>query len=419
VSVGLQRVRDDAEALRRGAADKGEDPSLVDRAVELDERRRALVAEADSLKAAFNAVLWKEDLPGGPRYLDWIDTHGQPVAYFCDLCQWPPIAFGIASPEQSRKIVATADVRMAQLEKEHGYQGFAGLSALWPIRGGSMPFKIYQNGGMLLAQTFWEIMGRARAGDAEGAARRLRLFAKRASQTSWVGQNSFDMDAAISRIESGEPYLADMVVTSASVVHGLLGITPTWERLEVTPHLPADWPKAAADVLYKGRRHHIAIDNGKVQVKPLEQVIDLPLLWTMDFNLQSTPRGIAKVSNVDFGEPYNNSFFLKKSAASGTYQSPPHDWAVLAKLAELKVAVDLQGGQATATVETSNDAFNTVSSSGPIPLRDGVNTYSLGSIATSARNVRLRFNLGRGPDAAPAPVIDAYQLLAAQQQEAK
>ncbi len=41
MSVGVQRLRDDAEALRRGATDKGEDPTLVDRAIELDERRRA------------------------------------------------------------------------------------------------------------------------------------------------------------------------------------------------------------------------------------------------------------------------------------------------------------------------------------------------------------------------------------------
>jgi hypothetical protein len=36
------------------------------------------------------------------------------VAYFCDLCQWPPIAVGIASPEQAGKIVATADARIKQ-----------------------------------------------------------------------------------------------------------------------------------------------------------------------------------------------------------------------------------------------------------------------------------------------------------------
>ncbi|MDQ2689052.1 MAG: serine--tRNA ligase, partial [Chloroflexota bacterium] len=40
--------------LRRAAADKGEDPAVVDRAVELDERRRVLVAEGDVLKAERN-----------------------------------------------------------------------------------------------------------------------------------------------------------------------------------------------------------------------------------------------------------------------------------------------------------------------------------------------------------------------------
>src|SRR5918999_4099198 len=54
MSVGLQRLREDTDRLKLAAADKGEDPSVVDRAVELDERRRALVAEADALKAERN-----------------------------------------------------------------------------------------------------------------------------------------------------------------------------------------------------------------------------------------------------------------------------------------------------------------------------------------------------------------------------
>jgi seryl-tRNA synthetase len=54
MSVGLQRLREDADALRRGAVDKGEDPSVVDRAIELDERRRVLLAESDALKAERN-----------------------------------------------------------------------------------------------------------------------------------------------------------------------------------------------------------------------------------------------------------------------------------------------------------------------------------------------------------------------------
>ncbi len=55
MSVGLQRLRDEAQLLRRAATDKGEDPAVVDLAVELDERRRVLLAEGDALKAERNA----------------------------------------------------------------------------------------------------------------------------------------------------------------------------------------------------------------------------------------------------------------------------------------------------------------------------------------------------------------------------
>ncbi len=54
MSVGLQRLREDAERLRRGAIDKGEDPAAVDAALRLDRRRRALLGESDRLKAQRN-----------------------------------------------------------------------------------------------------------------------------------------------------------------------------------------------------------------------------------------------------------------------------------------------------------------------------------------------------------------------------
>jgi seryl-tRNA synthetase len=56
MSVGLQRLRDEPDAIRRGAIDKGEDPSLVDRAIELDARRRQLLGESETLKAERNAA---------------------------------------------------------------------------------------------------------------------------------------------------------------------------------------------------------------------------------------------------------------------------------------------------------------------------------------------------------------------------
>ncbi|MEI8335035.1 MAG: serine--tRNA ligase [Chloroflexota bacterium] len=56
MSVGMQRLREEPEVVRRGAIDKGEDPSLVDAALALDERRRALLGEGDTLKAERNAA---------------------------------------------------------------------------------------------------------------------------------------------------------------------------------------------------------------------------------------------------------------------------------------------------------------------------------------------------------------------------
>ncbi len=50
MSVGLQRLREDRERIRQGASDKGEDPSVVDRALALDERVRTSRGESDRLK---------------------------------------------------------------------------------------------------------------------------------------------------------------------------------------------------------------------------------------------------------------------------------------------------------------------------------------------------------------------------------
>jgi seryl-tRNA synthetase len=56
VSVGLQRLREDAPAVRQGAIDKGEDPAIVDAALAADARRRELLAEGDRLKAERNVA---------------------------------------------------------------------------------------------------------------------------------------------------------------------------------------------------------------------------------------------------------------------------------------------------------------------------------------------------------------------------
>jgi len=56
MSVGVQRLRDEPDLIRDGATRKGEDPTLVDRALGLDGERRRLLAESESLKAERNAA---------------------------------------------------------------------------------------------------------------------------------------------------------------------------------------------------------------------------------------------------------------------------------------------------------------------------------------------------------------------------
>jgi seryl-tRNA synthetase len=56
MSVGAQRLREEPDAIRRGAIDKGEDPAIVDAALAADARRRELQGEADGLRAERNAI---------------------------------------------------------------------------------------------------------------------------------------------------------------------------------------------------------------------------------------------------------------------------------------------------------------------------------------------------------------------------
>ena len=56
MSVGLQRLREEPDVIRRGAIDKGEDPAVVDAALALDARRRTLLGESDAAKGERNTA---------------------------------------------------------------------------------------------------------------------------------------------------------------------------------------------------------------------------------------------------------------------------------------------------------------------------------------------------------------------------
>ncbi len=56
MSIGLARLREEPDRIRQGAIDKGEDPSIVDKALALEGQRRTLLGDSDRLKAERNAA---------------------------------------------------------------------------------------------------------------------------------------------------------------------------------------------------------------------------------------------------------------------------------------------------------------------------------------------------------------------------
>jgi hypothetical protein len=249
--------------------------------------------EAAKLKEAINRVLWWEDAPGGPRYVDWIQPDGTQIAYGADLCLFPPVAFGIASPEQAKKLLATINKRITELERDNGYAGYASLSAYWPVPASvnthpaNQGFGSYMNGGSFLCMTYWEIMARAAAGDAEGAWKRLQKFAEGTRLTGekgFIGNNWVMQDGRIGSGAGDEPFLADAIAVPGALVQGILGIRQTNDKLEVNPVLPAALQKVSAEVVHLGMRKRVTIDGKNVKIEELGRAFTPPveLTWRMD-----------------------------------------------------------------------------------------------------------------------------------------
>jgi seryl-tRNA synthetase len=102
MSVGLQRLREEPDLIRQGALDKGEDASIIDRALELDAERRRLLGESDALKAERNAASKRigEAIKGGAS------ANGPEVAELK--------AASVAAGER----ITGLDARLADVERE-------------------------------------------------------------------------------------------------------------------------------------------------------------------------------------------------------------------------------------------------------------------------------------------------------------
>ncbi|HEV8282573.1 MAG TPA: serine--tRNA ligase [Candidatus Limnocylindrales bacterium] len=102
MSVGLQRLRDEPDVIRRGAIDKGEDPSIIDRALELDTKRRELLASVEKDRAQRNT--WSQDV--GRMIREGADPKGHEVEVLRQVSR------------QAGERIERADAELRQVERE-------------------------------------------------------------------------------------------------------------------------------------------------------------------------------------------------------------------------------------------------------------------------------------------------------------
>ena len=388
-------------------------------------------AEAAKLKEAINRVLWWEDAPGGPRYCDWIQPDGTKIAYGADLCQFPPVAFGIASPEQARKLIATIDKRIAELERENGYAGYASRSAYWPVPASvnthpaNQGFGNYMNGGSFLCMTYWEIMARAAAGDAEGAWNRVKKFAEGTRLTGekgFIGNNWVMPDGRIGFGACDEPYLSDSIAASGALVQGILGIRQTNDKLEVNPVLPAALKKVSAEVVHLGMRKRVTIDGKNVKIEELGRAFTPPAELTWRVSAGSPPEAALFIDRTfEAGTAWSaapaidirtgQGITLKPGTRTGTYTTAPCDWGQAATLTGLRTSATLNGGSISAVIETSNDGFKTIAAKQSFELKEGDQTAALKDLPP-AREARLVFTLASLAGAESSAVLRSAELRA-------
>jgi hypothetical protein len=403
----------------------------MERAADNTKESVAAESEAAKLKEAINRVLWWEDAPGGPRYCDWIQPDGTKIAYGADLCLFPPVAFGIASPEQGKQLITTIDKRIAELERENGYIGLASLSAYWPVPADvnthpmNTGFGNMMNGGSFLGMTYWEIMARAAAGDAEGAWNRLQKFAggtRLTGEKGFIGNNWVMPDGRIGYGACDEPYLSDAIAVPAALVQGILGIRQTNDTLEINPVLPAALQKVSAEVVHLGLRKRVTIDGENVKIEDMGRVFTPPGELTWRVEAGNTPEVLFDIDRTfEVGSEWSatpeidirqgEGVALKPGALTGSYTTATCDWGQPVRITALHTQATLHDGSINARIETSNDGFQTLAATRSLELKDGDQTAVFEDLPPASQ-ARVVFMLATPGTAKRSPLLSRMEFTA-------
>ncbi|AKJ65600.1 glycosyl hydrolase family 65 protein [Kiritimatiella glycovorans] len=258
-----------------------------------DEAAARCEALAATVRKRAGELFW-DDEKG--RFIGWIDKDGRRHDYGFTFVNIPAIAYGLATPEQSKRIMSWltgeriiegdtakgADLyhwRFAAVpntvdagagDPPYYWEDWGGQLTVGP--GGSVPYGgNVQNGGAIFYLSYYDLMARLHQRGPDAA---LRFFKQILAEFE---KDELRRDPA--SLKNGMAGILGVIgpfPESGNVpmfyLYGLMGLDPSPEALRVRPRLPSGWDRAAAGgIHYAGRRCRIICDRGAEEVEILRR----------------------------------------------------------------------------------------------------------------------------------------------------
>ena len=159
----------------------------------------------------------------------------------------------------------------------------------------------------------------------------------------------------------------------------------------------------------------VSVEQVKIETRPM---IDLPKISAREMDaarLTDEVRKRTEDADLDGAIVRLRAYDVRRGVASGVDRDLLRDLQRRCLNFSLEIHAEespetQNGGQATATVETSADGFGAVRSHVEIAVRDGVNRYPLDALQGVSREIRVRFDLVRGNRADQTPVVDGFRI---------
>ena len=246
---------------------------------------------ADAVKANAGKFFWNK---GEGRFIGWQDIEGARHDYGFVFVNMEAIAYGFATPEQSRQIYDWLDGRRTVAgDTSQGADiyrwRFASRATtrrntqdyVWPW---SAPQSIpwgdqIQDGGAVLGFSYYDLMARIQTLGPDDAWKRLRaILAWFREVQNEGGYRAYYAKPGRGVLQGGGPpgglgmdqEFLESVLVPQVMLYGFLGFQPNADGYTVSPRLPKDWPSlTVTGIHYHDQVFDVtAHADGRVDTKP-------------------------------------------------------------------------------------------------------------------------------------------------------